>query len=140
VKKQLPSASWKHGMSFDLIVFDSRTGPRNARDGKEFMVWFNAQAESEESQYNDVQFTTPELRNWYREMITLYPPLNGPEEPEDIDNPKLTDYSIGKFAICGAFAWSRAEDAFATAFRLAQKHAVGFLNISSDEARPWFPT
>lgn len=123
-------------MSYDLIVFDPETAPR---DASAFMRWYDEQAELEESQYNEPERTTPALRAWYGEMIRTYPPTNGPDASEDVDNPKLTDYGIGKLAIYACFAWSEAKSAHDTMFRLAQKHAIGFFDISSNDAQPWFP-
>jgi len=44
-------------------------------------------------------------------------------------DPKVSDYSIGKSAICVAFAWSQAEAACQAMFSLAKKHKVGYFDV-----------
>lgn len=45
----------------------------------------------------------------------------------------LTDYCIGREVIYVAFAWSVAEEAYELTRKLAQKHNVGFFNVSADD-------
>jgi hypothetical protein len=124
-------------MSYDLMVFAPKDVPFD-RDG--FMKWYKQQTGWEEGHsYDDPAVSTPELRGWFLEMITIYPPMNGPLRSEDIDNPKVTDYSVGKSAIYAAFAWSEAESAFEMMFRLAEKHKVGFFDVSSNTGGVWLP-
>jgi hypothetical protein len=124
-------------MSYDLMVFDPKSAPPD-RDG--FMNWYKQQTGWEEGHsYDNPDVSTPELRAWFLEMITIYPPMNGLYQSEDVDNPKVTDYSVGKTAIYAAFAWSEAESAFKTMFRLAEKHKVGFFDVSSNNGGVWLP-
>jgi hypothetical protein len=51
----------------------------------------------------------------------------------------VTDYSIGRSVIYAAFAWSQAGAAFETMSRLADKHRVGFYDVSSDQGEIRFP-
>ena|SRR5690349_5459637 len=67
------------------------------------------------------------------------PPLNGTDAPADVDNPKLTDYSIGQSVIYAAFAWSEASTAAQETFRLAEKHRVGFFDVSATAGGVWLP-
>jgi hypothetical protein len=124
-------------MSYDLMVFDPLAPPFD-REG--FIDWYRKQTEwTAGHSYDDAAITTPALRAWFMEMISQYPPMNGPYAPDDTDNLRLTDYSIGKSIIYAAFAWSEADSAFRTMFNLAQKHRVGFFDVSSDEGGVWLP-
>lgn len=71
-------------------------------------------------------------------MITHYPMMNGPYASQD-DSPKVTDYSVGRSVVYAAFAWSEAEQAFKTMFSLAQKHRVGFFDVSAGNGGVWIP-
>ena len=104
------------------------------------MKWYRQQTEwSEDHGYNNPEVSVPELRAWFMEMITHYPPMNGPLSSDDPDDPKVTDYSVGKTVIYAAFAWSEAEGAFKTMYQLAEKHKVGFFDVSSKNGRVWMP-
>ena len=73
-------------------------------------------------------------------MLRQYPAMNGPDSSVDVDNPKVTDYSIGRSAIYAAFSWSEAEGALDVMFRLAEKHRVGFFDVSAEDGGVWLPT
>lgn len=84
------------------MVFDPKAPPSD-REG--FMEWYKRQVQwREEHGYDDPKVSTEELRAWFLDMIGQYPAMNGPYASDDIDNPKVTDYSIGKSAIYAAFA------------------------------------
>lgn len=126
-------------MSYDLMVFNPDKAPRTE---PEFLEWYNQQTEWEENHtYDDPKVTSPELSNWFIDMITEFPALNGPHAPADIDNDndddddddKITDYSIGKNIIYAAFRWSVAEIAYPKMLALAKKHKVGFYDLSGEE-------
>jgi hypothetical protein len=124
-------------MSYDLMVFDLE-GPPSDRRG--FMEWYEEQIQwNEEHGYDDPRVSTPALRAWFIEMIGQYPAMNGPYASDNADDPRITDYSIGNSAIYAAFAWSEAEDAFKTVFKLAEKHRVGFFKVSEPEGGVWTP-
>jgi hypothetical protein len=125
-------------LSYDLMVFDAATAPR----GREtFMAWYGQQTQWSESHgYNDPEVPTPALRAWFQEMIKSFPPMNGPVASDDVDDPKVTDYSVGRSVIYAAFAWSQAEPAYQRTKELAAKHRVGFFDVSSNEGYIWLPT
>jgi len=125
-------------MSYDLMVFDTEAPPP---DRAAFLQWYSEQTKwVEDHAYDDVAVTNPKLRNWYLEMIQEYPPMNGPDAVDNPDNPRVTDYSIGKAVIYACFAWSQAESARADTFRLAEKHGVGFFDASANDGGVWVPT
>lgn len=123
-------------MSYDLMVFERTKAPQKR---KEFLVWYDKETEwSEEHGYDDPAVTSPALRDWYEEMIKTFPNMNGPEAPDGgPDNEEaeayLTDYCIGHHVIYAAFSWSVAEEAYEKVKVLAQKHGVGFYDVSSDD-------
>lgn len=125
-------------MSYDLMIFNPKSAPRT-RD--EFMVWFGDQTEwKEDHNYDDPEVTSKEMRTWFLEMIETFPAMNGPYSHDDIDNPKMTDYSIGKDVIYAAFAWSEAEKAYSKMLKLAEKHKVGFFDVSANNGNIFFPS
>src|SRR5579862_3553917 len=125
-------------MSYDLMVFDPEAAPPS-RDA--FMTWYREQTQwKEEHGYNDPAVSTPKLRSWFEEMIKEFPPMNGPSRSEDVDNPKNTDYSVGRSVIYAAFAWSEAGSAHQTMHQLAKKHKVGFFDVSANNGGVWVPT
>lgn len=120
------------------MVFDPVVSPK---DRVSFMKWYEEQtAWDEPHDYSDSSVTTTTLRAWYDDMSAQYPNMNGRDVAEgDLDDPKLTDYSIGRSIIYMAFAWSQAEDAYEKVRRLAEKHNVGFFDVSANEGEIWTP-
>jgi hypothetical protein len=124
-------------MSYDVMVFDPGAPPSD-REG--FMGWYREQTQwGEGHTYNDPAVSTSELRAWFFDMIREYPPMNGPHASDDVDDPKQTDYSIGRCVIYACFAWSQAEAASKTTFNLAEKHRVGFFDVSTNNGSVWMP-
>ncbi|MDT9702598.1 hypothetical protein RMT89_43710, partial [Streptomyces sp. P17] len=66
---------------------------------------------------------------------TVFPPLTYATD----DDPHATDYSIGQHVIYGAFASSVAEQAHGLMQDLAEKHGVGFFDVSASDAAIVFP-
>ena len=124
-------------MSYDLMVFRKEAAPKTRA---EFMKWYEDQTEwTEEHSYDDPANTSPELRNWFMEMIQIFPAMNGPFASDDDDNPNVSDYSVGKDVIYVAFAWSLAEQAYNKMLELSEKHGVGFFDVSSDNGDIFIP-
>lgn len=123
-------------MSFDLLVFSPENAPRMKQD---FLQWLKVQEELDGPDYDHPDACTAELRGWFIEMIEAFPPMNGPWASEDYDNQCVTDYSVSRFVIYASFAWSQSEAAYAKMYELADKHRVGFFNISSNDEEPLFP-
>ena len=123
-------------MSYDLMVFDVQAAPTNL---PAFMEWYEKQTEwSEDHGYDDPSVSTAALREWFLEMIQEFPAMNGPHASDDVDDPKLTSYSVGRSAVYAAFAWSQTEAAYRAMTSLAQKHRLGFFDASGDGA-VWVP-
>jgi len=123
-------------MSYDLMVFEKSKAPATK---KEFMTWYNELTEwAEDHSYNDISISSPALEKWYREMLTFFPAMNGPDaaSDEEIDadeesgESRISDYCIDRDAIYVAFAWSQAKNAYNKVTELAKKHDVGFFDAS----------
>jgi hypothetical protein len=124
-------------MSYDLAVFDPDVAPRSR---VEFRKWFEEQTQWSGSHgYNDPEVPVSALRNWFLEMIITFPPMNGPLRSSNPDDPRVTDYSLGRNIIYGAFAGSVGAAAYQKALELAQKHRVGFYNPSDEPSDIWIP-
>lgn len=122
-------------MSYDLMVFKPEAAPA---DGTDFMKWYQQQTQwLEGHDYDDPTVSDSRLQAWFLDMIIFFPQMNGPfaDEEADIDDARLTDYSIGQEVIYAAFAWSVAADARHLVVALAEKHKVGFFDVSDDAAR-----
>jgi len=124
-------------MSYDLMVFEPTVAPR---ERQAFMEWYDSETEwSEAHSYNDPKKTSELLQKWFAEIIQDFPPMNGPLATDDLENPKVSDYSIGHNIIYCCFSWSCAEEAFEKTKDLAIKHKVGFFNVSAGNGEIIFP-
>lgn len=125
-------------MSYNLMVFEKNKAPKTKKD---FMEWYFKQTQwSEAHDYTCASITSSCLRNWFMEMKDTFPQMNGEYAPDDdlIDadsdlETHLTDYTIGHDVIYMAFGWSLAEKAYTYVSQLAQKHDVGFFDVSGNE-------
>ena len=124
-------------MSYDLAVVDPRP---ELRDRPTFMAWYDAGIEwADWLDYNDPSNASPALQHWFREMISTFPPMNGPLRPVDFADDEWTaDYSIARDLIVIAFPSSKGKHAYEVTRRLAGKHRVGFFDASGN-AGAWFP-
>lgn len=119
------------------MVFDPSAAPR---EREQFLAWYDAQTKwAEDHSYDDPQVTTAALASWFADISRTFPPMNGPFASGDFDNPKVTDFCIGKSVIYAAFAWSQAERAYEAVTHLAAEHSVGFYDVSSDDGEIRFP-
>jgi hypothetical protein len=127
-------------MSYDLAVFDPSIAPQ---DRKVFLSWFEQQTEwKEPHSYNDPNVSSVALQAWFFEIIREFPPMNGPHKCKQIpvDEWTVTDYGIGTSLIYAAFSWSKTKEAFEATVRLAEKHGLGFFNVSSRKSEVWLPS
>lgn len=125
-------------MSYDLMVFEKTKAPTTK---KEFMAWYEKQVEwGEEHDYETISVSSPALQNWFMEMKETFPPMNGEYAPdpellggdENLES-HVADYSIGRDVIYAAFSWSVVEEAYELMRSLAQKHKVGFFDVSAND-------
>lgn len=130
-------------MSYDLMVFEKTKAPKTK---KEFMEWYWEQTEwKEDHNYQSPEVASAALKNWFMEMKDTFPPMNGEYAPGDeaLEDEELerhlTDYSIGQHIIYAAFSWSLAEEAWKLMRQLAEKHDVGFFDVSNPEGKIVLP-
>lgn len=123
-------------MSYDLMVFEPEAVPA-AHD--EFLDWYaRATKWTEDHGYDNPGITSERLRSWFEDIIQIFPPMNRPKQLPD-DEGSNTDYAIGTSFIYASFAWSKAEPAYMTVARLAEKHGLGLFNASSTGEEVWVP-
>jgi hypothetical protein len=127
-------------VSFDLVVFDAVKAPK---DRKSFLAWWKEISawNDEGHDYNNPDLTTPSLRAWFMDMISEFPPMNGPYAKDELPEEEsvATDYTIGKAVIHAAFAWSKGEQAGDAVIRCAERHKVGVFNVSSPDGQVYIP-
>ncbi|MBE1554015.1 hypothetical protein [Sporosarcina limicola] len=131
-------------MSYDLMTFETSQAPQ---EKEAFMTWYEKQVEWKEGHgYNDARVCSPALQNFYNELTESFPNMNGNIDDDTIDameeagtDNRLTDYGLGTAVIYAAFAWSVAEEAYTTMRTVAQKHKVGFFDVSGSEGEIIFP-
>lgn len=126
-------------MSYDLMVFEPDAVPSGHA---EFVHWYMQRTKwSEDHGYDDPAISSARLKAWFQDIIRIFPPMNGPyatvQLPED--EASSTDYAIGADFIYASFAWSKAEPAYMTVARLAEKHQLGLFNASSSGEEVWIP-
>ena len=108
----------------------------------EFLDWYAAQTKwSEDHGYDDPALSSPNLRAWFEDMIEIFPPMHGPyaKVPLAGDEASSSDYAIGADFIYVSFAWSKAEMAYMSVARLAEKHHLGLFNANSSGEEVWLP-
>ena len=104
----------------------------------EFLEWYTRQTKwGEDHGYNDPGLASDHLRAWFEEIIRIFPSMNGPSVPSE--EASSSDYAIGSEFIYASFAWSKAEMAYMTVARLAEKYRLGLFNASSSGEEVWMP-
>ena len=121
-------------MSYDLMVFDKESLPRNRVD---FLEWFEHEVEGENE--GEVRSDSPALQAWHQEMLAAFPDINDLGD-EEIADGRYGEYSSSTGALYVSFAWSQADLAYETVKSLAAKHGVGFFNVSAEEGEIIIPT
>lgn len=128
-------------MSYDLMIFE----PTDLlMDRADFLRWFDHQSQwSDDVDYLSSEHASNKVRTLLAELISVFPAMNGPlaksENDNDVDDSRITDYTIGRSFIYCCFAWSQAELAYHTLFSLAEKYRLGFYGVSSPDGQVWVP-
>ena len=120
-------------MSYDLVVFDPAHAPT---EPSAFLQWYGQQSESS---YDSSELAGSELSSFFAALCREFPAMNGPHAVDEVDNPKLTEYSFGANSIYMRFAWSQSSDARRAVIELAEKNTVGFYDISDPQGFVWWP-
>lgn len=117
-------------MSYDIFAF----APEAVGADDDVLAWYQEQATWWESHpYDDPTVTTLRLQAFYRDLITVFPPMNGPDAPADDDDAD-TDYTFGPNVVDVAFRWAKADHAREVFIRMGQAHGVGVCEISESPA------
>jgi hypothetical protein len=120
------------------MVFEPSVAPR---DAAAFRSWYADQSRwSEGHSYDDPAVTSPNLQAYFADIIESFPPMNGPlRASRDIDDPKVTDHSVGRNVIYSAFTSSQGASGYSLAKSLARKHRLGFYACSESPGELLFP-
>lgn len=126
-------------MSYDLMVFEPSAVPAT-HDA--FLEWYERQTKwTEDHGYNDPSLASEHLRAWFQEIVQIFPPMDAvpAEATPHSEGDSSSDYAIGSDFIYASFAWSKAESAYMTVARLAEKYELGLFNASSSGEEVWVP-
>lgn len=128
-------------MSYDLMVFAPEAAPE---EREPFMAWFRKITEwGEGHNYDDPENTTPKLRAWYYDMISVFPAMNGPDGVTDghpaLNSGHVTGYTCSRDAIYADFRWNLVKEAYDHTLRCAAIHKVGFFDVSATDGAVWLP-
>lgn len=118
-------------MSYDLMVFDPEAAPR---DRAGFLRWYRAQVQwSEPHDYQDPARTFAPLAALYFDLAREFPDLRAIDsEGLDKADPRIAEYRFGCSILYIEFRWPVADPAFSTVSALAEKHRVGFFDVTAD--------
>lgn len=130
-------------MSYDLAVFEKSKAPA---DTAGFLAWYEEQTEwGGDYDYNDIAHASPGLQKFFRQIRTIFPPMNGEFAPgdEELENDPgleelLCDYCIGEDLIYLSLAYSVADRAYELVRRAAYFAGVGFFSPSDGDSVPVF--
>ena len=128
-------------MSYDLLIFE----PDSVTD-EDFPQWWEQVSRWEEPRdYYTTEGSTPAIRAFYRDLIRVFPPFNGPdalsdaelEEREEQGLP-VADYTIGADYIYIGVGWSDANALVKIVGQMAwtQRLAVAYVSEDSSIFRP----
>ena len=129
-------------MSYDLLIFE----PDSATD-EDFPQWWEQVVAQwdEPGDFSTIDGSTPAIRAFYRDLIRVFPPFNGPdalseEELEEREEQGLpvADYTIGTDYIYISVGWSDANALVKIVGQMAwtQRLAVAYVSEDSSIVRP----
>ena len=113
-------------MSYDILIFE----PDSATD-EDFPRWWKQVVSQWDEPYDfsTIEGSTPAIRAFYRDLIRVFPPFNGPyaltEEELDAREAEglpVADYTIGEDFIYIGVSWSAADALVVTISELAQRY------------------
>ena len=129
-------------MSYDLLIFE----PDSATD-EDFPQWWEQVVAQwdEPGDFSTIDGSTPAIRAFYRDLIRVFPPFNGPdalseEELEEREEQGLpvAGYTIGTDYIYISVGWSDANALVKIVGQMAwtQRLAVAYVSDDSSIVRP----
>ena len=122
-------------MSYDILIFE----PAAVSD-EEFPQWWEQVSRWEEPRdYDTTEGSTPAIRSFYRDLIRVFPPFNGPyaltEEELDAREAEglpVADYTIGTDFIFISVGWSDANALVKIVGQMAWTLRLAVAYISED--------
>ena len=123
-------------MSYDLLIFE----PDSATDDDFPRWWEQVVAQWDEPQgFSAIDGSTPAIRSFYRDLIRVFPPFNGPyaltEEELDAREAEglpVADYTIGTDFIFISVGWSDANALVKIVGQMAWTLRLAVAYISED--------
>ena len=128
-------------MSYDLLIFEL-----DAVTDEDFPQWWEQVSRWEEPRdYDTTEGSTPAIRAFYRDLIRVFPPFNGPDalseeelEEREVEGLPVADYTIGADYIYIGVGWSDANALVKIVGQMAwtQRLAVAYVSEDSSIFRP----
>lgn len=128
-------------MSYDLMVFDPETVPRE-KDA--FRAWYDAEIAAQ-TDASSGALSSPSMRSFYEELREVFTPLNGTDAvmlQDDASQARIlrtADYDFRPQTIYMAFRWPAQDFARATCSTYAKHFELGLYNLSGPYPQVRFP-
>ncbi len=122
-------------MSYDILIFEP-----DAVADEDFPQWWDRGSRWEgPHHYDSIERATPAIRAFYRDLIRIFPPFNGPDalSDDEVDaclaqGLPVADYTIGDDLVYVGVSWSAANALVATVSELAWTHRLAVAYVSDD--------
>ena len=129
-------------MSYDILIFE----PDSATD-EDFPRWWEQMVAQWDGpgDFSSIDGSTPAIRAFYRDLIRVFPPFNGPDalseeelEEREVEGLPVADYTIGADYIYISVGWSDANALVKTVGQMAwtQRLAVAYVSEDNSIFRP----
>ena len=129
-------------MSYDLLIFepDSTTDEDFPRWREKIVAQWD-----EPGDFSTIDGSTPAIRAFYRDLIRVFPPFNGPDalskaelEEREAEGLPVADYTIGADYIYISVGWSDANALVKIVGQMAwtQRLAVAYVSEDNSIFRP----
>ena len=122
-------------MSYDILIFE----PGAVAD-EGFPQWWDRVSRWEEPhRYDSLERATPAIRSFYRDLISAFPPFNGPDALTDDEAEArlaqgfpVTEYTVGGDFVYVGVSWSAADALVTTVGELAWTHRLAVAYVSDE--------
>ena len=129
-------------MSYDLLIFE----PDSTTD-EDFPRWWEQVVTQWDGprDFSTIDGSTPAIRAFYRDLIRVFPPFNGPDalseaelEEREVEGLPVADYTIGADYIYISVGWSDANALVKIVGQMAwtQRLAVAYVSEDNSIFRP----
>lgn len=129
-------------MSYDLLIFE----PDSTTD-EDFPQWWKQVVAQWDGlrDFSTIDGSTPAIRAFYRDLIRVFPPFNGPDalskaelEEREAEGLPVADYTIGADYIYISVGWSDANALVKIVGQMAwtQRLAVAYVSEDNSIFRP----